>query len=247
MGTALAIISTAVSAIGTGLQYSAQMSAARTQETFSLLNAQAGVQQATQQANQLALQSQLQAAQSDAARRTAEENAAAQRSQAEMESLVGQENLRRSREEFQRRMAATRTQYAAGGADVSTLSPLDFLLSQSEAQSQLESEQQWQIETSRRAAFRQAAGTALGGRVEGLNSTLHLLEADSALAEGRMRAAQARLGGLAGQAQAAGMRSQAFGGLIGGLGNLGMQYYSLTNLQPRAGTVRPPRARVVAE
>src|SRR5689334_8276302 len=101
MGVAGTIISLAFSAIGTGLQYSAQMSAAKTQETFAMLNAQAGAQQATQQANQLALQSQLQAAQSAAAQRTAQENANAMRDQVEQDSMAAQENLRRSREEFQ--------------------------------------------------------------------------------------------------------------------------------------------------
>lgn len=218
-------------AIGTGLQYSATMSAAKTQETFSTLNAQAGVQQATQQANQLALQSQLQAAQSGAAAQTAAENANALRSEVEVNSQVAQENLRRSRDEFTRKMAAQNAQNAGSGADVATGSPLDFLLAASEQQAQLETEQRWQDETARRAGFRQAAGVALGGRIEGLNATLHNLSADAALAEGRIAATQARLKGLAGKSEAAGMRFQAFGGLLGGLGSLGSNFYNFRQNQ----------------
>jgi hypothetical protein len=227
MGPVVGTIGLILGAVGTGLSYSAQMSAASTQETFSLLNAQAGVQQATQQANMAALQSQLQSAQADTARRAAEDNAAAMRSRVESDSAQAQENLRRDREEFARKLAAARAQSAGSGVDVTSGSPLDMLLAASEEQAQLEAEQQWQIGNLRSRGFRQAAAVALGGRVEGLNSSLYLLEGEAAQAEGRMRATQARLGGMAGQAQASGQRAAAFGSLFDSLGASAGQAYDL--------------------
>jgi len=212
-----------LSAVGSGLSYSAQMSAARTHEQFSLLNAEAGVQQATQQANLAALQSQLQGAKSDAAARAAADNANAVREQTEVESRVAQENIRRGRDEFARKLAVANAQAAGSGVDVSTGSPLDLLIKASDDQDMLEAEQQWYVGIGRDRGMRQAAAVELGGRVEGLNAALYDIEGQAALAEGRMRASQARLGGLAGQATADGMRGQAIGGLFGSLGNLGIQ------------------------
>ena len=189
-----------------------------------MLNAQAGAQQATLQANQAALQAGLQSAQYSAEQRTAAENAAAMRDQVEVESRVAQENLRRSRDEFTRKLAAARADMAGSGVNVATGSPLEMMIEASKQQSQLEAEQRWQDETARRAGFRKAAGVALGGRVAGLNSTLATLQGDAALAEGRTRATQARLEGLAGRAQAAGMRGTALGGLFGSITNSASQY-----------------------
>jgi hypothetical protein len=219
----LAIGGLLLGGIGTGVQYSAQMDAARTQEQFSLLNAQAGVQQATQQANMAAMQAQLQQVQSQTAQAAAQDNANTARQQTESEAAQAQENARRQREEFARALAAQNAQVAGSGVNVATGSPLDFLLNASEQQRQVEADTQWGIENERRAGYRKAAGIALGGRVEGLNADLYALDSMAALQQGQMGAAQARLNGLAGQAQAQGMRSGALGSLFGGIGGLTYQ------------------------
>jgi hypothetical protein len=223
MGPALGFISLALSAVGAGLQYSASMSAAKTQETFSLLNAQAGMQQATQQANMASLQSQLQSAQARAKQAAAQDNADAMRRQTDAETAAAQENLRREHDDFLRALSSHIAQGAGSGTDVMTASPLRFLIDKSQAEHDGNQGKQWGIQNNRDQGYRQAAAIALGGRVEGLNSDLYQLDSMAAIQEGRMRSVQAQLGGLAGQAQADGMRASAFGGLVGQLGSIGYQ------------------------
>lgn len=220
----LATIGLILGVAGTGLSYSAQMSAARTSETFSMLNAQAGAQQATQQSSIAALQAQLQATQADTAARAAADNAEAIRAEAEADAAVGQENIRRNRDEFTRQLAIATAEAGGSGAVVATGSPLDFLVNAADAEAQEERGAGYLLNSARAAANRRAAGVALGGRVEGLNASLFQLQGLAAVQEGRMGVASARLGGLAGRAQAGGMRSAAFGGLIGGLAGAASSY-----------------------
>lgn len=161
LGPVIGTIGLIVGAVGAGLQYSALMSAARTQRQFALLNAQAGVQQATQQANMAALQSQLHSTQADTARRAAEDSATAIRSQVETERAVAQENIRRDCDEFARKLAATRAQAGGSGVDVTAGSPLDLLLKASEDEDLLAAEQHWHAGTRRDLGFRQAAAPVI--------------------------------------------------------------------------------------
>lgn len=241
MGVALGIIGVAMGAIGTGLQYSASMSAARTQEQFSNLNAMAGMQQATQQANQQMLQSELQSAQSQTAQRSATENAEAARNQSELERRMAQEDIRRSHEDFRRKFAAMSAQAGGSGVDVGTMSPLENLFRASEEQMAIESDMNFVANNSRTESMRRAAAINLGGRVEGLNASLFTLQGESQLAEGRMRAAQARLDGLAGRAQAQGMRNQAFGAAVSGIASTAFSGAQLWQNRPgyTARTARP--------
>ncbi len=241
---ALAIIGLGLGAIGTGLSYSSQMSAANTQAQFSALNAQASAQQATQNASVQALQSQIQAANQTAQQQSAFETAEAQRQQAEMDAKMGVENNRRGRDEFLRELAAANAQQGASGAVLATGSPIDILLAASDRERQQEDANQYQINAGRTAGFRQAAGTELAGRGAGMNASLYQLQSLSAIQEGRDRAAQARLEGFAGQAQAQGMRNSAFGGLIGGIaGNINAFSNSPLNpwTKPKAPTYTPMR------
>jgi hypothetical protein len=231
----LAFIGLALSAIGSGLQYSASMSAARTQETFSLLNAQAGMQQATQQANMASLQAQLQSAQAQTQQAAAQDNAEAMRQQTDAETAAAEENIRRQRDEFSRGLAAEIAQSSGSSVTFGKGSLFDLLNNASDAAEQGVQDQQGIIQNQAYRGYRQAAATALGGRVEGLNASLYQLDAMAALQEGRMRSVQAQLGGMAGQAQAQGMRSQAFGSLISQGGSLALQ--GATLWKNRATTV----------
>lgn len=216
---ALPLIALAVTGVGAGLQYSAQMSAARTAEQFSMLNAQAGIQQAEQQGALAAIQSQLQAATAQTQARAAAETAMSEREQAELDAKMGVENIRRGRDEFLRELAAANAQAGGSGAVLATGSPLEVLMAAADTEQQMEQDSLYSVNAGRVAGFRKAAGTALQGRVSGMNSSLYQIEALASVAEARFAASQARLGGLAGAAQATGMRRAAFGGLISGIGS----------------------------
>ncbi len=212
---ALPYIALALGAVGTGLQYSAQMNAANTQATFSALNATAGAQQSTQQASIAAMQANLQGVQAQNAQNAAQNNALAARQQADQDAAVAQENVRRNRDEFTRQLAQATAAQGGSGAVLATGSPLDFLMKEKDLQDQREQDAQYGINAARAHGYREAAGEELGGRAQGINASLYQLDALSAVETGRFGATQAQLQGLAGQATAAGMRSQAMGGLIG--------------------------------
>lgn len=191
------------------------MSAASTQATFSQLNATAGAQQATQQASLGAMQANLQSVQAQNAQSAAQNNAIATRQQADQDAQIAQENVRRNRDEFTRQLAQATAAQGGSGAVLATGSPLDLLMNAADKEQQQEQDAQFGINAGRAAGYRAAAGEALGGRAQGINASLYQLDALSAIETGRMGAAQAQLGGLAGQAQASGMQASAFGNLIG--------------------------------
>lgn len=231
MGPAISIIGLALGAAGTGLSYVSQMNAANTQATFSQLNAQAGAQQATQQASIAAMQANLHGVQSTNAQNAAQNNALATRQQADQDAAIGQANARRNRDEFTRQLAQVTAAQGGSGAILSTGSPLDLLMNAADKENQQQQDSQYGINAARTAGYRQAAGESLGAQAQGINASLFQLDALSDVEAGRMGAVQAQLGGLAGQATAAGMRSQAFGGLIGGLGG-NLSAYANSPLSP---------------
>lgn len=215
---ALAIVSAVVGLAGTGLSYASQMSAAKTEATFSALNAQAGAQQAQQQSAIAAMQANLQGAQAQAQQQSAFNNAEALRAQADADAKIGQENIRRGRDEFARQLAAANAQAGGSGVNVATGSPLDFLMKAADTEQQQEAGDQYGINANRVAGYRQAAGEELQGNVQGMNQSLYQLQSLQAIKSGRQGVAQAKLEGYAGAARAQGMQNSALGGLVGGIG-----------------------------
>lgn len=218
-----------IALVGTGVSYAASRSAANTQETFSKLNAMAGMQEAQQQSQMAAMQSTLQETQAQVAQQSAQENAEALRQQAEVDAQIQNENIRRKRDDFAMQLAQATAQAGSSGAVIAAGSPLDMLVNAAAMENQEEQTARYGINAGRQAAMREAAGVAIGGRIQGLNASIFNLEGLASLAAGRTAAAQARLGGYAGAAQAGGMRSQAFGGLISGVGGAASSYMKTTN------------------
>lgn len=233
---ALGIIGLIAGVAGTGLSYAAQMNAASTQATFSNLNAQAGVQQAQQQGAMAAIQNTLQSTQARTQQQSAQDNAEAEREQAENDAKVQQENLRRGRDDFMRTLSAANAQAGGSGAVIATGSPLEVLMSEAQKEQQQEQDQIYGINAGRASEYRHAAGTALGGAVQGMNSDLYQIQSLAAVEQGREGATQARLGGLAGAAQAQGLRNSAFGGLLGGVAS-NVNAFGNSSLNPW----RPPK------
>lgn len=215
---ALAAIGAVVGAVGTGLSYVSQMSAANTAQTFSNLNAQAGVQAAQQQSAIASLQANLQEQQATTAKQAAFQNAESMRQQADQDAKIGQENIRRGRDDFMRQLAQANAQAGGSGATVATGSPLDYLLNAADTEKQREAGENYQINAGRVAGYRAAAGEELGGRVQGMDASLYQIQSLAAIDAGRTGVAQAKLQGFAGAAQAQGMRNSALGGLFSGIG-----------------------------
>ena len=216
------------------MSYSAQKSAANTQSTFGLLNAQAGAQQARLQGRQQMLSAEVQAASARAQAASAANNALGMKEQVEAESRIATENIRRSRDEFARTLGALRAQGSESGLLETTGSPLDFLTKAAEDQQLFESEQRWADESSRRSGFRGAAVEKARGSQLGLNAALYQLDGSASIAAGRLGVSQARMNGYAAQAGANGMRRDATAGLIGSAAGMATSGYSMyQNRTPR--------------
>lgn len=227
-------IALAASAVGAGMSYSAQVKAADSQSQFSYLNAQAGAQSARLQGRQQMLQASIQAAAAQAQARSASNNATAIQEQTEAESRIAQENIRRSRYEFSRTLGALRASAGDSGVLETTGSPLDFLVKASEDQQLLESEMRWQDEGNRRAGFRKAAIEKSGASQLGLNASLFTIQGQADMAASKVAASQARMNGLAGMAEAQGMRAGATAGLISGIGSTTSSAFNMyQNRTPR--------------
>lgn len=232
--TALGVISLVVGVTGGVMSYTAQSAAADTQSQFGLLNAQAQAQSARLQGRQQQLSAEVQAASSRASAASAANNAQAIQEQTEADSRINQENIRRDREEFRRTVGLMRANASDSGVLETTGSPLDFLVAATEDEQLYESEARWADEVNRRKGFRTAAIERAGGAQAGLNATLQTLEGASAMAAGRVGAAQAKMGGYAAQATAAGMRSGAAAGLVSSIGDSGTNAYQMyRNRTPR--------------
>lgn len=235
-GTIIAVISLVVGAVGAGVSYSAQQSAAKSQSLFATLNAQSGLQQTQAQGRAAALQANLAAAKADAAQKSANNNAQAIREQTEMESRVNQENIRKSREKFRHDLSANRAALGSSGIVDTTGSPLDLLVNAAEDQSLFESEQRWSDENNRRKGFRLALAEEYQGRAQGLNSALYQLDAAASLANSRMEQSQIRLNKFSQLASARGASLSATGGLISNIGGLAGNAYGMYQRTPTRTT-----------
>lgn len=231
MGAVLGVVGLALGAVGTGLNYFAQRSAASTEATFSALNATAQSQAATQNASLQAAQSDLQATQANTQAQAAAETAQSQREQADIDAKAQQEEIRRQRDASNAAIGQANAQAGASGAVVATGSPLEVLLAAADQENQQEAFGQYDINARRAAGYRGAAATALGGQVQSANAQLYGLQSLEAIQRGREEAAQARLGGLAGAARATGMRNTATGSLFSGIGG-GINSFANSSLNP---------------
>ena len=221
-----AIAGVAATAIGTGVSYKASQNAAATNEQFALMNAQAASQGASQQGAMQAAQAQLEAIKQGKAQEAAYANAAGIRAQTERESGNAQENIRRSREDFARMLAQQRAATASRGIVDTTGSPLELLVKGAETQALAEEEMRYADEISRRQGFRSADLETIRGETAGIDVGMSLLSAAAARNNAAMGVSQAKLGLFGARAQSAGMRSEAMGSLISGIGGMARDAYS---------------------
>jgi hypothetical protein len=212
--------------VGTGISYSAQTSAAATQREFATLNAAGQLQSTMLQGRQQQLTANLQAAQAETAQRSANNNAAALREQAEAEERIAQENIRKGRFEFQSMIAKHRAAGAASGVVDTTGSPLDLLVDAHENQAQLEAEQHYQANLQRSRMYRQAQIEEQQGKVSAINAGLHQIDGMAAMARARSDGTQIQLNKFSELASARGAQMAATGQLVSGIGSAAATGYS---------------------
>ena len=215
----LALASLVVGAAGTGYSVYSQNQAAKTQDTFALLNAQMGREQGQLQARLAMAQANIQAQTAQANERIGMANANAIRGDAEARTRASEQNIINTRADQERFQSTQRSMMSASGLVDSTGSPLDLLADTASAHQMQLAEMQYQTELERRQLFREADMTALGARMSGLDAGMETLKGMSQAAAARMSSRQATLNGYAGAAQADAMRSQAVATGISGAGS----------------------------
>ncbi|RBP37010.1 hypothetical protein DES53_115151 [Roseimicrobium gellanilyticum] len=242
----LAIGGLATSAVGVGMQYSAQKEAARNQEALARYNYAVQAQNIRQQQALAEWNARAQAGQAEAnaamARQAAEVNARNLEQQAQSVLLQGTEEQRRTREEHRRHMAIAFARVAKSGVAAAG-SPIE-VLAESARTMQLALNDAWYTtNTKREALLWDAKVERYGGEIGAANYSgqASLLRAEGALApiKARMDLRSAKYESLAGLNAASGMRSAAGAGLVSGMGTLLQSGYTMAYQGGYLGTTKP--------
>lgn len=223
----LAIASLATTAIGAGLSYVSANNAAKTQETLSLLNAQAQTQaiEQTGAINQMQAALNERLAQKDKEATEANANMVAQ--QAELGTRASIEATRRSRVQAAEFAANQVASLAKGGFADTTGSPLALLADTAE-KSQMEADAiRYEDEQRRRNSFRDVSILRNQGVLAGLNVGQQRLAGMAAGQQMTRDLAQSRLNYQGQRAAASAARTKATGGLINSAGGLAYQGYGM--------------------
>lgn len=230
MGTELyAIASLVIAAVGTGVQYSAAQSAAKTQSTFNALNASSQAAQASMQARLASAQAALTAQESANQQAAGLANAGALKLEAEQSARESQINIARQMEEQRQFQSMLR---AKGGSSGTVMggSQLDRLARSAELQAIQNGEAQYQTVQQQRQLFREAQGQELGAEYAGIQSDIDLMTGQAQASAYRAQGAQARIQGLAGVSAARGASLAALGGAITGFSGVASSAYSMQRM-----------------
>ncbi len=234
MPTTLTVIGLVASAVGAGVSYVQQSRAADTQAQLALLNAQAQSQALDQQGKAASMQALINESLAAKERAAAEANARLLERQAEMGTRVTTENIRRSREEMARLMAAQRATAAANGVSDMTGSPLQILASTAEDEQRMADAARYEDENSRRSLFREAAFQRNAGVLAGINGLSAKMAGASARAQAAMGQSQTRLDLYASRASADALRTNATSNLLSSVGGLVTSGYQAYRNTPRS-------------
>jgi hypothetical protein len=222
---ALAIIATAVSAIGAGVSYFSQRAAASTAETLAAANATTQLQAISQQRQLTQMQEAINAELARKDQAAANANADALGATADANAAASRESVRYSRLQAAKLAAANRAAMAKGAVDMSTGSPLALM-----AANEMESEATanrlvYENETERRALFRESAAHRNEGILAGINITGHQASGVAAAQAETQQAAQTRLNLYSERAAANAARTNATGSLLTNLGGIASDAY----------------------
>lgn len=223
------------SAVGTGLSFFGQRSAAKQQNATAMLNFQMQSQQIQQQREASGLQSAIQQTIASNEKAAMDRNAQVLEQQAGVATAAGNENMKRTRADYARILASQRAQLGASGVADTTGSPLQMLAFTAEEGQRAADETLFQTEQQRRNLFREADNQ----RAQGLAAEMDIygaqarggaakLQASNAMAQAQMDLASVRQNSAA-------MKRSAWGELIGGIGGLVNQAHSTYRRTPRTG------------
>lgn len=226
----LSVIGLALGALGTGVSYYSQQEAAKTQQQFAVLNAQAAQVQASMQAQQATSQAALSAQQARNQQKAGEVQAAALRDEAEQATRVAQLNIGRQMEEQARVRSMMQAKQGASGAIVGQGSQLDILIESAQLAAQQNAESIYQVNNQRRQLYRQAEGAQLGADTNSLQAGIELMQGEARASAYRAQGVQAQIRGLAGVDAARGASMGALGGAVAGFGGLAFKAYDLNRL-----------------
>jgi hypothetical protein len=218
-----------ISAVGAGVSYVAQSSAAREADALARLNMDFQRQTATQNAALQAQAQQMQAAQAQAQAALQNIQAGAVTQRTEAESRQAQDNIRRAREASEAMRARLRAGAGASGVNPDTASPLDLVASEAAAAAEDAMWQRDADEMRRKAGALDAIGIKAGAVQSSLQAGFLTAAADNSIVEGRLAGRQAALNYYGQRAQNNGVRAGALGGLISSAGSFAGDYYQFRN------------------
>lgn len=233
MPTVIGIASLLVGAVGAGVSYASAQSAAKTQDTLALLNAQAQTQAIQQQGQVSQMQAAINTHLAKQEQAAADADAKNLASQAELQTRASMEATRRSREEAARFAALQVASLAKGGFADTTGSPLALLADTAEKAQQEADVIRFEDEQNRRLLFRESAMARNRGILGGLNVQSQRLSGLAAQQRETTALAQNRMNYYAQRAASAAARTGAAGSLLNSMGGLAYQGYSVYRNAPR--------------
>lgn len=231
--TIIAIAAVAVSAVGAGLSYSAANDAADTQSNIAAINAQAQAHAIRQQEQAASLQAQINQTIASNEKAAMDRNAAVLEEQARVNTAAGAENLKRTRDDYARMLAAQRAQIGKSGVVDTTGSPLSILTATAAEEQRAADNVLFETENQRRSLFREADNQ----RAQGVAAEMGIFDAQARGAAAHQSAsnqlAQSQIDMYSAQASAAGMRRQATANLISSAGQIMGTSYGYFQKTPR--------------
>ncbi len=218
-----AVAGVIVAGVGTAISYSAQQSAAEDQAHLALLNAQANTQAIEQKGLLGQEQAQVNEALAANDRRAAEAQAQSLRAQADNASTINEQNIAKSRQDFERLIAAQRVQSAQSGVLDTTGSPYDNLLNTAKREQQKADQINYDSEVTRRQAYAAAQDSENQGIMAEIRGLSQQAAGANAIGGAYQQEAQNQLNLFGQRAQSVAMQNQALGGLMSGISSDLMQ------------------------
>jgi hypothetical protein len=232
--TWIAIIGAVAGAVGTGMSYQAQQSAAKDNSQLALLNAQSQTQAARQAGELSAMQASINQALAAKDAEAANANAVALERQAAMGTNIAQDNIRKTREEFARMLAAQRVQAAKSGVADTTGSPLELMMQTASREQSEADKMRYEDEVNRRGLFASAQEQRNAGVMARIQGMSYAAQGMNSRAAANSQIAQSKLDLYAARAQSQAMRNQATGALVSQAGTTASGIYSTFRATPRS-------------
>lgn len=231
------IIGVVVAAAGAGLAYSSSQDAAKAQKESALANFNAQAAAARQAGEAQSMQARIAAQIASNEKAAMDRNAVTLEQQASVNGQAGNENRRRTREDYARMIAAQRAQIGKSGITDTTGSPMSLLAASAVGEQQAVDEQLYQTEQQKRGLFREADNQ----RAQGSAALMDVFGAQARGGAARLSATQqlgqAQLDLYSSNAAASGMARQGTANLIASAGNIGQSAYKMNWQTPRTAKI----------